>query len=144
MTLTTCPRCSGFPRAFARCSNVNDGRCLLCNGALMVKAAPIRTSAPRPAPAPRKGKRVALPSVSATAFVWISPRGTDGEFPCVFNCGHDERQEDCGSCHYGELPFYVAINCGRVVAGSICNGLAEEMTPIVADMQAAHRATRAA
>lgn len=36
---TTCPRCSGFENAFARFAGVNGGRCLLCNGALLVTRA---------------------------------------------------------------------------------------------------------
>lgn len=132
--IVTCPRCAGFSRAFARHSDVNGGRCLQCDGALVVPAHTIKAATPAGVPAVRKGRAV---EVKGFGSVWIH-RAADGSFHAAVRVeivGWD------GEFETHELPCRFDVTRGWVCFNDgVCQGLLSRETELRNALQSALRA----
>lgn len=129
MDTVTCPRCAGFPRAFAHFKHVNDGLCLLCNGALVVSArvasediASGRSAKPQP------GKVIDLSGFGRTRIERDRAGDAGPRRGFIAHIWSD----------VGELPVWFSVAGDKVRIDFICDGLRSRRDEIAAALQRAH------
>ena len=127
----TCPRCAGFANAFTRHPDVNGGRCLLCNGALVVSAvlaeSVLRADATEAAKQP--GKVIDLPGFGPVRI----------ERDVAGNAGPLRSFVAHVASDVGELPAWFTITDRRIVVELVCDGLRRRRNELNGALQAALR-----